>query len=84
MLPPGDARLTCRTGSEWLRNLFFTYSLVKQAVAKAAPIIENAVFNTGNEQRDTITRTLLQKLVAHVKSVRCTGSCALSTSGTRL
>jgi hypothetical protein len=55
------------SGPDWLKNLFFTYSLVKQAISKAIPILEAGLFSTGDAEKDRITDVLLKKVIAVIK-----------------
>ena len=57
------------TGPFWLKNLYFTYLLVQRAVAKAAPLLEETVFYTGNTEDDARTTLLVKDIVASLKYV---------------
>ena len=55
------------TGPDWLKNLYFTYSLVKQAITKAVPLIEKMEYRTGNDEKDAATKLLMSKLLTVLK-----------------
>lgn len=52
-------------GPVWLKNLYFTYTMVLRAITKAAPYWEFEQFYTGNYEEDEYVHGLVEKLIAH-------------------
>ncbi|KAK9883372.1 hypothetical protein WA026_001544 [Henosepilachna vigintioctopunctata] len=54
-------------GPDWLRNLYFLYLLELRAIEKAAPLLENEKFYTGNEKEDWDTIMAVKDLLKTIK-----------------
>jgi ERO1-like protein alpha/ERO1-like protein beta len=52
-------------GPVWLKNLYFTYTLVLRAITKAAKYWEFEQFYTGDYEEDEHVQELVQTLIAH-------------------
>nr|XP_002159593.1 ERO1-like protein beta isoform X1 [Hydra vulgaris] len=62
-----DAAHTNGNGPHWLKNVFFTYSVVLRAVIKATPYWKEAVFYTGNSTSDL---KLKEQILDFINSTR--------------
>ena len=54
-------------GPHWLKNLFFTYSVVLRAVIKATPYWKEAVFYTGDSTSDLKLKELVLDFINSTK-----------------
>ncbi|XP_032221711.1 ERO1-like protein beta isoform X2 [Nematostella vectensis] len=63
-----DSDATAGQGPEWLKNLYFTYTLVLRAITKAAPYWETMEFYTGEYEEDEYVRKLVFDLLAESKA----------------
>ena len=52
---------------ERVENLYFAYLFVLRATLKAAPLLEDIVYDTGFPEEDARTGELVRKLVSHCK-----------------
>ena len=63
-----DPDLTNGLGPYWLKNLYFVYLLELRAITKAAPILEQQKFYTGNEIEDKETQIAVKEVLNLMKS----------------
>ncbi|XP_031558570.1 ERO1-like protein beta [Actinia tenebrosa] len=63
-----SSELTDDRGPVWLKNLYFTYTMVLRAVTKAASFWESEQFYTGDYEEDEYVHELVQKLIAHSRT----------------
>lgn len=52
-----SAESTNNEGPNWLKNLYFVYLLELRALAKAAPLLKNEHYFTGDDDEDESVRT---------------------------
>lgn len=50
-------------GPNWLKNLYFVYLLELRALAKAAPLLKNELYFTGNDEEDETVRTAVSDIL---------------------
>lgn len=55
-------------GPNWLRNLYFVYLLELRALYKAADVLENTIYYTGNEAEDWDTQMAMRDLLNVIRS----------------
>ncbi|XP_050535670.1 ero1-like protein isoform X2 [Daktulosphaira vitifoliae] len=54
-------------GTQWLRNLYFLFLVELRALQKAAPVLEQVEYYTGNDKEDEVTRFAVHNLLGIVK-----------------
>lgn len=54
-------------GTQWLRNLYFLYLVELRALQKAAPLLEQVKYYTGNDKEDETTRHAVHNLLGIIK-----------------
>ena len=63
-----DPETTNGMGPYWLKNLYFVYLLELRALTKAATVLENHQFYTGNEEEDKETSIAVKEILNLIKS----------------
>lgn len=58
-------------GTQWLRNLYFLFLVELRALQKAAPVLEQVEYYTGNDKEDEATRLAVHNLLGIVRWVVC-------------
>lgn len=58
-----DTDATNGEGPNWLKNLYFVYLLELRALAKAAPLLKNELYFTGNEEEDDAVRATVADIL---------------------
>lgn len=56
-------------GTQWLRNLYFLYLVELRALQKAAPLLEQVEYYTGNDKEDEATRLAVHNFLGIIKLV---------------
>lgn len=59
-------------GTQWLRNLYFLYLVELRALQKAAPLLEQVKYYTGNDKEDETTRHAVHNFLGIIKLEFCT------------
>jgi len=54
-------------GTQWLRNLYFLYLLELRALQKAAPLLKQVEYYTGNDKEDETTRLAVHNFLGIIK-----------------
>lgn len=54
-------------GTQWLRNLYFLYLVELRALQKAAPLLEQVKYYTGNDKEDEATRLAVHNFLGIIK-----------------
>lgn len=56
-------------GTQWLRNLYFLYLVELRALQKAAPLLEQVEYYTGNDKEDEATRHAVHNFLSIIKLI---------------
>ncbi len=63
-----DPEMTKGMGPYWLKNVYFVYLLELRALTKAAPLLEEHQFYTGNDEEDKETSIAVKELLNLMRS----------------